>query len=208
MNIVLLGAPGSGKGTQAQMMAEHYKLPHISTGEIFRYHIKKQTPIGIEAKKFIDKGKLVSDDITIEIVKQRISMDDCKNGYLLDGFPRTVAQAEAFEKISQTTAVINLNMGRELLLNRLTGRRVCSVCGSTYHIELLNGKTDCAECGGELVHRADDNLETVEKRLKVYESSTQPLIEYYTTKGNLIQIDARTGKANVFTSIRKALELI
>jgi adenylate kinase len=205
MNIILLGAPGAGKGTQAVRLAERYSIPHISTGDIFRSNIKEQTPIGIVAKSYIDKGQLVPDEVTIQIVKERLEKDDCKNGYLLDGFPRTVSQAEALDSFSKVEAVVNVDVPLGKLLKRITGRRVCAKCGESYHVDYLNGKTDCAKCGAELIQRADDNEETVGARLDVYQKSTAPLIEYYDKKGVLITVDGDGDIESVFNSICEKL---
>ena len=188
MNIILLGAPGAGKGTEASRIVDTYKLPHISTGDIFRENIKNETPIGLQAKSYIDKGLLVPDEGTCKIVEERISREDCKNGYMLDGFPRTIAQAEALDKITKLDLVINIDVDHSLLLNRLCGRRVCKDCGESYHVSRLNGETKCARCGGDLYQRKDDNPETVQSRLDVYNAQTAPLIEYYEKKGILFNV--------------------
>ena len=205
MNVILLGAPGAGKGTQAVRLAEKYNIPHISTGDIFRSNIKGQTPIGIVAKSYIDKGQLVPDEVTIQIVKERLEKDDCKNGYLLDGFPRTVLQAEALDTFSKVEAVVNVDVPLGKLLKRITGRRVCAKCGESYHVDYLNGKTDCAKCGAELIQRADDNEVTVASRLEVYEKQTAPLIEYYASKGVLLTVDGDGDIEKVFNSICEKL---
>ena len=189
MNIILLGAPGAGKGTEASKIVDEYKLPHISTGDIFRENIKNQTPIGLLAKSYIDKGMLVPDEVTCKIVEERIAREDCKNGYMLDGFPRTIAQAEALDKITNIDLVINIEVDFSLLLDRLCGRRVCKDCGESSHLKWLNGETKCPRCGGELYQRKDDNPETVQSRLDVYSTQTAPLIEYYTKKGVLFNVD-------------------
>ena len=187
MNIILLGAPGAGKGTQANKISDKYGMPHISTGDIFRENIKNQTEIGMLAKSYIDKGQLVPDDVTCRIVEERLSRADCREkGYLLDGFPRTIAQAEALDKITKIDAVVNINIDFSLLMNRLCGRRVCRDCGESYHVSTLNGATTCARCGGELYQRKDDNPETVQSRLDVYTEQTAPLIDYYTKKGLIL----------------------
>ena len=187
MNIILLGAPGAGKGTQATKISDKYGMPHISTGDIFRENIKNQTEIGMLAKSYIDKGQLVPDDVTCRIVEERLSRADCREkGYLLDGFPRTIAQAEALDKITKIDAVVNINIDFSLLMNRLCGRRVCRDCGESYHVSTLNGATTCARCGGELYQRKDDNPETVQSRLDVYTEQTAPLIDYYTKKGLIL----------------------
>ena len=205
MKVILLGAPGAGKGTQAVKLAERYKIPHISTGDIFRSNIKEKTPIGIVAKSYIDKGQLVPDEVTIQIVKERLEKDDCKNGYLLDGFPRTVSQAEALDGFSKVDVVVNIDVPLHKLMKRITGRRVCGKCGESYHIDYLGDKTTCDKCDGELIQRADDNLETVTNRIDVYEAQTMPLIDYYEKAGNLVHIDGSTGLENVFADIVSAL---
>ncbi len=204
MNVILLGAPGAGKGTQATRLAEKYCIPHISTGDIFRENIKKQTPIGVVAKSYIDKGQLVPDEVTVEIVKQRLAMDDCKNGYLLDGFPRNVFQAEELDKFSNVETVVNIDVDLTKLLKRITGRRVCP-CGESYHVDFLNGKTTCAKCGAELYQRADDNEETVGSRLSVYKNQTAPLIDYYEKQNKLVVIDGDKTIDEVFAEIVEKL---
>ena len=197
MNIILLGAPGAGKGTQATKISEKYRLPHISTGDIFRDNIKRQTPVGLLAKSYTDNGKLVPDEVTCEIVKGRLEADDCKNGYLLDGFPRNLFQAETLESFSKADAVLNIDVDLSLLMARLCGRRVCKDCGESYHVDFLGGKTVCERCGGELYQRKDDNPETVGKRLDVYKEQTAPLIEYYTQKGILLNFTGSEAPAEV-----------
>ncbi len=206
MNIILLGAPGAGKGTQASKISDAYKLPHISTGDIFRENIKNETQIGLLAKSFIDKGQLVPDEVTCKIVENRIEKDDCKNGYMLDGFPRTIAQAEALDKVAKIDLVINIDVDHSLLLDRLCGRRVCKDCGESYHISRLGDKTDCARCGGELYQRKDDNPETVQSRLDVYNAQTAPLIEYYTKKGILFNVVGNTTPEDVFEKVSEKLD--
>ena len=166
MNIILLGAPGAGKGTQAAYLVNKYNLPHISTGDIFRSNIKERTEIGLIAKSFIDKGQLVPDDVTVKIVQLRLQEKDCENGFLLDGFPRTIYQAEALSKITDIDYVIDIEIPFERLLHRLTGRRVCPVCKASYHVDFLAGNEVC-ECGAKLIHRDDDTEETVSKRINV-----------------------------------------
>lgn len=201
MNIILLGAPGAGKGTQAVRLAEKYAVPHISTGDIFRSNIKGQTPIGLVAKSYIDKGQLVPDEVTVQIVRDRLEKEDCKNGYLLDGFPRTVAQAKAFGEFSEVDAVVNIDVPLGKLMRRITGRRVCSVCSESYHIDYLDGKTTCDKCNGQLIQRADDNEETVSARLDVYTKQTAPLAEYYADQGKLINVDGDGSIDAVFEAI-------
>ena len=208
MNIILLGAPGAGKGTQASKIVQAYRLPHISTGDIFRENIKNQTPVGVLAKSYIEKGQLVPDAVTCEIVEERIELDDCKNGYMLDGFPRTIAQAEALDKMAKVDVVINIDVDLSLLIDRLCGRRVCKDCGESYHVSRLNGAMTCARCGGELFQRKDDNPETVRKRLEVYNAQTAPLISYYEKKGLLFNVQGNATPEEVFASVSKKLDSI
>ncbi len=208
MKIVLLGAPGSGKGTQASKISEKYNIPHISTGDIFRENIKNQTPIGIEAKKRIDKGELVPDDITVQIVAERISRDDCKKGFMLDGFPRTIAQAEMLEKFATLDAVVDIDVDVNLLVGRITGRRICSKCGESYHVDFIGDTKTCAKCGAELYIRADDNEETVKSRLNVYKNQTEPLIDFYKNKNILKAVDGNQSVDKVFESISEILDLL
>ena len=206
MNVLLLGAPGAGKGTRATKISDSYRLPHISTGDIFRANVKGGTPIGLVAKSYIDKGLLVPDEVTCKIVENRLQEDDCKVGYLLDGFPRNLSQAEALDKITKIDAVINIDIDVSLLMERLCGRRVCKDCGESYHISTLNGATNCSRCGGELYQRKDDNPETVGSRLEVYEKQTAPLIDYYTRKGLIINIQGDDTPQGVFEAIQKELD--
>ena len=205
MNIILLGAPGAGKGTQASKIVDAYHLPHISTGDIFRENIKNQTEIGLLAKSYIDKGQLVPDEVTCKIVEERISRADCKNGYMLDGFPRNIFQAEMLDKITKVELVLNIDVDFSLLMDRLCGRRVCKDCGESYHISRLNGQTNCSRCGGELYQRKDDNAETVGSRLQVYSAQTQPLIDYYAKKGLLCTIDGNATPEATFEQIKVKL---
>ena len=205
MNIILLGAPGAGKGTQATRISEKFGLPHISTGDIFRDNIKRQTKIGMLAKSYTDKGQLVPDEVTCEIVKDRLQNADCKNGYLLDGFPRNLFQAGELDKFSKVDAVINIDIDLSLLTDRLCGRRACKECGESYHVNFLNGKTTCEKCGGELYQRKDDNEETVGNRLNVYSEQTAPLIKFYTEKGVLRNVNGVGTIEEVFARICDAL---
>lgn len=196
MIAILLGPSGAGKGTQAKAIVNEFNILHISTGDIFRRNIEEKTEVGKEVKKYLDDGLLVPDSLTIEIVKNRISQDDCKNGFLLDGFPRTIDQADAFDKLlsdmgQKLNFVVNLNIDLELLIERTAGRRVCKNCGSTYHVVYNKPKSEniCDECGGELYQRKDDVKENVVKRLDVYTKQTKPLIEYYTKKGVILNIN-------------------
>ena len=189
MNIILLGAPGAGKGTQATRISDRYALPHISTGDIFRDNIKRGTEIGLLAKSYTDNGRLVPDEVTCRIVEDRLQREDCAKGYLLDGFPRNLAQAEQLDAFSSVDVVLNIEIDLSLLMHRLCGRRVCRSCGESYHVDFLAGKTTCERCGGELYQRRDDNEETVGNRLNVYSAQTAPLIEYYGKKGVLKNVN-------------------
>lgn len=204
MKIILLGAPGAGKGTQAVLLEQEYGIPHISTGDIFRKNIKDKTEIGLIAKSYIDKGQLVPDDVTVKIVENRLKEHDCRNGFLLDGFPRTVHQAEELAKISDIDYVVDIEIPFERLLRRLTGRRVCPVCNASYHIDFLNGKNTC-DCGAELIHRDDDKEETVTERIKVYTAQTAPLIDHYKGKGKLIAVNGDNDVQKVFAEIKSEL---
>ena len=205
MNIIFLGPPGAGKGTQAQRICDALKIPQISTGDILRRAIKEGTETGIKAKSFIDAGKLVPDEVIIDIVKERLAMGDCKDGYILDGFPRTVPQAEALSTFATIDSVIELAVDDQVLVDRLSGRRVCLKCGATYHVSMLNGKTTCDKCGEELIQRNDDKAETVLSRLEVYHAQTAPLINYYGQKGLLKTIPGDQGIDGIFTAIMNAL---
>ena len=188
MKLILLGAPGAGKGTQATLIKEAYSIPHISTGDIFRANIKGGTELGRLAKNYIDKGELVPDSVVIDIVKDRLMEADCANGFILDGFPRTVAQADALATFTDIDAVINLVVDSDVIIRRIAGRRMCA-CGETYNTATLKGSEICAKCGGKLYQREDDREETVKNRLAVYEKETAPLIAYYRDKKLLIDID-------------------
>lgn len=207
MKIVLLGPPGAGKGTQAKSISNRYSIPHISTGDIFRKNISENTPLGVEAKSYMDNGQLVPDEVTINMVKERLKEDDCKNGYLLDGFPRTVSQAEALESFlnerneSLNTALL-IDVPTDFILERMTGRRVCPSCGASYHIKFnpaVDGK--CGLCGTEVVQRKDDTKETVKERLDVYKEQTQPLIDFYKEKELLSVVDGTKAINEVFENI-------
>lgn len=189
MKLIFLGPPGAGKGTQAAGVSAHLHVPHISTGDMFRSAIKNQTPTGLEAKRYIDAGQLVPDSVVIDMVRERLAMDDCQNGYLLDGFPRTVDQAIALDEISTPDAVVDIDVPDERLLKRLTGRRVCGKCQGTFHVSKLADEKICPVCGGEMYQRDDDKPETIEARLKAYHDQTEPLIGYYSGLGKLRRVD-------------------
>ena len=205
MNLIFLGPPGAGKGTQAVRVCERLGIPQISTGDILRRAIKNETPTGLAAKSYIDKGQLVPDSVVIDIVRERLTQDDCKNGYLLDGFPRTVAQAEALEGFAKIDAVVDIDVSDEKLVARLSGRRVCLSCGGTYHVSQLNGSMTCAKCGNELIQRADDKAETVLSRLAVYHAQTEPLIDFYTQRGLLKEIDGAQPMDECYAAIMAVL---
>lgn len=207
MKIILLGAPGAGKGTQAAKIADKYNIPQISTGNILRQNIKDGTPLGKIAKSMIDEGRFVPDEVVIDIVKERLAQSDCANGWLLDGFPRTVNQADALSKFAEVEAVVNISVPFDALCDRISGRRVC-VCGETYHVSTLGDKTKCDKCGQELFQRADDNEETVKTRLSVYKTQTEPLIDYYKDKGLLVTIDGNKTVDKVFLDIEKELDAL
>jgi len=206
--VVLLGPPGAGKGTQATGIAERYNIPHISTGDIFRANVKNGTPLGVKAKEYMDQGLLVPDELVCDLVEDRVCQEDCKNGYLLDGFPRTIFQAEHFDNFlkgigQELDAVVDIEVSEEVLLPRLTGRLVCRNCGKPYHRINTPPKVEgvCDVCGGEVYQRADDSEETVLNRFKVYNEQTSPLIEYYTNSGKLLPIDGEKTQKEVFEEI-------
>lgn len=204
MNIILLGAPGAGKGTQAVRIAAAYGIPHISTGDILRKNIREATPVGLKAKSYIDGGKLVPNEVVVEIVSLRLREEDAKKGYLLDGFPRTLMQAEALDKITDVEKVVDIAVDLDALMARITGRRVCPACGESYHVSTKKDDV-CERCGGKLVQRDDDKPETVEKRINVYLEQTKPLIDYYKAQGKLVTVDGMLSPDEVFASIREVL---
>lgn len=206
MNIILLGAPGAGKGTQASLLEERFGLVHISTGDIFRANIKGGTPIGKIAKSYIDAGKLVPDEVTCDIVKDRLNAEDVRSGFMLDGFPRNIYQAEQLDKFAHIDLCVNIDVDIALLMDRICGRRVC-VCGESYHVSTLNGATTCKKCGKELYRRDDDNPETVQKRLDTYFKETAPLVEYYADAGKLFTVKSGAQPPQeVFEKIAAELE--
>lgn len=212
MKIIMLGAPGAGKGTQAKKIAAKYDIPHISTGDIFRANIKNGTELGNKAKTYMDQGLLVPDELVVDLVVDRVQQDDCKNGYVLDGFPRTIPQAEALDKAlaalgDKVDYAIDVNVPDENIVNRMGGRRACEGCGATYHLVYAPTKTEgiCDVCGKELILRDDDKPETVQKRLNVYHEQTQPLIDYYTNAGILKTVDGTVDINDVFAAIVEIL---
>jgi len=208
MNIILLGAPGAGKGTLASRIVEEFALPHISTGDIFRENIKNETEIGLLAKSYIDKGQLVPDEVTCKIVEERIAREDCKKGFMLDGFPRNTAQADALAKITNIDMVINIDVDFSLLMDRICGRRICKDCGEGTHLKWLNGSNACPKCGGELTQRKDDNPETVGSRLSVYKEQTQPLIEYYTKQDVIFNVEGSGTPQQTFQAVKAKLDTL
>lgn len=212
LRAVLLGPPGAGKGTQAVRLVEKYEIPHISTGDIFRKNIKEGTELGKKAQEYMNAGALVPDELVVDLVKDRLQQDDCKNGFLLDGFPRTIFQAEKLDEFlsesnQKMDIVINLKVEKDALIKRLTGRRVCKDCGASYHIVNVPPKKEgvCDICGGELIQRKDDNIETVENRINVYEEQTAPLIGYYKEAGSLVDFDGEASLDEVFDAIVQAI---
>ena len=208
MKIIMLGAPGAGKGTQAQMIAEKYNIPHISTGDIFRANIKNGTELGKKAKEYMDKGLLVPDELTVQLLLDRVAKDDCKDGYVLDGFPRTIPQADVLDNEltklgDKVDFAVNVDVPDENIVRRMSGRRACLKCGATYHIEHIPPKVDgvCDKCGSELVLRDDDKPDTVQNRLSVYHEQTQPLIDYYDKKQILRTVDGTKDMQEVFSDI-------
>lgn len=204
----MLGAPGAGKGTQAIKIADKYGIPHISTGDIFRYNIKNNTELGKKAKTYMDQGKLVPDELTCDLLLDRVAKDDCKNGYILDGYPRTIPQAEVLEKALNEKGdsidfAINVNVPDDNIVNRMSGRRTCPQCGETYHIVYNAPKKEdvCDKCGSALIQRDDDKPETVQKRLAVYHEQTEPLVEYYKNKGKYKEVDGTKSMDDVFSDI-------
>ena len=205
MNFIFLGPPGAGKGTLAAQVAEEYKIPQISTGDIFRENIKNQTELGKKVKAIMDAGGLVGDDVVLEIVEDRLKKDDCKNGFILDGFPRTIPQAEAFEKLGIEVKVVNFEVNNDLIIARLSNRRVCKNCKQNYNVKFMPPKVEgvCDKCGGELFTREDDKLESITHRLEVYRKETEPLIDLYRNLNKMTDIDSARDSQEVLVDFRK-----
>ena len=205
MNLIFLGPPGAGKGTHAIRLSQQLNIPQISTGDMLRSHVKEQTPLGLEAKKYMDAGELVPDDVIIGMVKVRLQEPDCKSGYIFDGFPRTAAQAEALGHFAQIDAVLNLIVSDQVIIDRLSGRRVCPDCNGTFHTKYLEHKNVCPACGGKLIQRKDDEAQTVLNRLEVYRRQTEPLIDYYAKKGLLRDANGEGGLDENYAEVLEAL---
>ena len=205
MNFIFLGPPGAGKGTLAAQVAEEYKIPQISTGDIFRENIKNETELGKKVKAIMDAGGLVGDDVVLEIVEDRLKQDDCKNGFILDGFPRTIPQAEAFEKLGIEVKVVNFEVNNDLIIARLSNRRVCKNCKQNYNVKFMPPKVEgvCDKCGGELFTREDDKLESITHRLEVYRKETEPLIDFYRNLNKMTDIDSARDSQEVLVDFRK-----
>jgi adenylate kinase len=208
MNLIFLGPPGAGKGTTASKAATEFGIPHISTGDLFRAAIKNETELGLRVKAITEKGDLVPDDLTVEIVKERLQAPDSQKGYILDGFPRTIPQAEALSGFSSITRVLNFELDDHEVVERLSGRRVCKACGAGYHVRFMPPKKEgvCDVCGGELYTRKDDTIESIKNRLNVYSSQTSPLIDYYTKRQLLTDVDAKPSAEEVLQSVIKTLK--
>ncbi len=207
MKLVIFGPPSAGKGTQAQKLAKKYGIPQVATGDLLREHVAKKTPIGIKVKEILDQGKLGPDDLIVQMIMDRVSQPDCRGGYLLDGFPRTMYQAKRLEKMADIDLVLNIGVDTELLVARAVGRRICPKCAAVYHVEFNPPAKEgiCDKCGSQLIQRDDDKEETVRKRLRVYQEQTEPLIDYYRKKGKLMDIDGSLGIDGVFEQMVRAI---
>jgi adenylate kinase len=208
MNLIFLGAPGAGKGTLATLLSKEYRIPQISTGDLFRAAVKEGSELGRQVRGIMEKGELVPDSLTVELVKERLSKPDARGGYILDGFPRTVAQADALAEFQKIDAVINFSISDELVIRRLSGRRVCRSCGAIYHVENMPPKVEgtCDRCGGELYIRDDDKIDSIKNRLRVYKEQTEPLIAYYRDRAVLREIDSSKSPQDSLAQIESVLE--
>jgi adenylate kinase len=207
MKLVIFGPPSAGKGTQAQRLSKKYNIPQIATGDLLREHVAKKTPIGIKVKEILDQGKLGPDDLVVDMIRERISQPDCANGYLLDGFPRTMYQAKRLEEIADIDVVLNIGVDTDLLVERAAGRRICPNCAAVYHVDFNPPKNDsvCDKCGTQVIQRDDDKEETVRKRLNIYREQTEPIIAYYRQKGKVVDIDGSFGIDGVFEQMVRAI---
>lgn len=210
IKLVIFGPPSAGKGTQAQKLSKRYGIPHVATGDLLREHVAKKTPIGVKVKEILDAGRLGPDDLIVQMIKERVSQPDCRNGYLLDGFPRTMNQARELEKMTDIDLVLNIVVDPEMLVERAVGRRICPRCAAVYHVRFNPPKNDgiCDKCGAPLIQRDDDREGTIRRRLKVYQEQTAPLIEYYRSKGKLVDIDGSKGIEGVFEQLVGAVESV
>ncbi len=208
MKLIIFGPPSAGKGTQAQRLSTKYGIPQVATGDLLREAVAKKTPLGIKIKSYLDTGKLGPDDLIVQLIRDRVSQPDCKNGYLLDGFPRTMGQAMELDKMTEVDLVLNIVVDMEALVERAVGRRICPKCAAVYHVKFNAPKKTgvCDKCGSSLIQRDDDKEETVRKRLKVYQEQTSPLVEHFRTKGNLVAVDGSKGIDDVFGQMTKAID--
>ena len=210
MKLIIFGPPSAGKGTQAQKLSKKYGIPQVATGDLLREAVAKQTPLGVKIKSYLDTGKLGPDDLIVQLIKERVSKPDCKGGYLLDGFPRTMGQAKELDKMTQVDLVLNIAVDFEALVERAVGRRICPKCAAVYHVKFNAPKKAgvCDKCGAQLIQRDDDKEATVRNRLKVYQEQTAPLLEHFRAKGNLIDIDGSKGIDDVFSQMTRAIDAL
>jgi len=210
MKLIIFGPPSAGKGTQAQKLSKKYGIPQVATGDLLREAVAKQTPLGVKIKSYLDTGKLGPDDLIVQLIKERVSKPDCKGGYLLDGFPRTMGQAKELDKMTQVDLVLNIAVDFEALVERAVGRRICPKCAAVYHVKFNTPKNAgvCDKCGAQLIQRDDDKEATVRNRLKVYQEQTAPLLEHFRAKGNLIDIDGSKGIDDVFSQMTRAIDAL
>jgi len=210
LKLIIFGPPSAGKGTQAQRLSKDYGLPQVSTGDLLRDAVAKQTPLGVKIKSYLDTGKLGPDDLIVQLIKERVSKPDCSNGYLLDGFPRTMGQAVELDRMTAIDLVLNIVVDHESLVERAVGRRICRKCNAVYHVKFNQSKTAgvCDKCGGELIQRDDDKEQTVRNRLKVYQDQTAPLIEHFRKKGNIVDVDGSKGIEEVYSQMTRAIKAL
>jgi len=208
MKLIIFGPPSAGKGTQAQRLSKKYGIPQVATGDLLREAVAKKTPLGVKIKSYLDTGKLGPDDLIVQLIRDRVSQPDCKGGYLLDGFPRTMGQAIELDKMTQVDLVLNIVVDMEALVERAVGRRICPKCAAVYHVKFNKSKKEgvCDKCGSSLIQRDDDKEETVRKRLKVYQEQTSPLIDHFKAKGNLVDVDGSKGIEDVYSQMTAAID--